>query len=154
MPEPITAAVLAASAVSALASGAGTTAGKSLVDGGVKLLGWLKDKLAPTGQAQLARVEAKPEDQRLHGALEVEIEDLLTARPELRPELLSLIEQAAPAASARSPTSSATRTPPSSSTAAARSKSVADAFSAAIAHARRRPPTRLPSPSPPRHPAA
>lgn len=94
MADPITAAALAAGAVTALTSEAGKTAGKALVEGGIRLGGWLKEKLSPSGQAALAKVEARPQDARLHGALEVEIEEVLTAQPALMAELQALLAQA------------------------------------------------------------
>ena len=103
---------LAASAVAALApylveggKEFAKTVGKEAAGGGLRLLGWLRERLAGAGREALEDVEKAPGDEDTRGALRVQVRKLLEREPGLAGELEALVAAAregAPAGVAQS----------------------------------------------------
>jgi len=92
---------LAAAAVSVLApylteagKEAAKTVGKETTEGGIKLLGWMRDKLSGGAKQALSDLEEKPESQLNQDDLRTQLAKLLEKEPDLVPQLQELLSGA------------------------------------------------------------
>jgi hypothetical protein len=92
---------LAAAAVGLLSpylAGAGKeaakTLGKATAGAGIKLLGWLREKLTGRGKEALAELEEKPDSQLNQDDLRTQLAKLLEKEPDLVPQLQALLSEA------------------------------------------------------------
>ena len=92
---------LAAAAVSLLSpyladagKEAAKTAGKEAAGAGIKLLGWLRERLAGRGKEALVELEEKPDAQDNQADLRKQLAKLLEEQPELIPQLQALLSEA------------------------------------------------------------
>jgi hypothetical protein len=94
---------LAAAAVSFLApylteagKEAAKTVGKETAGAGIKLVGWMREKLTGRAIKALAELEDKPDSQLNQDDLRTQIAKLLEKQPDLVPELQALLSEAKP----------------------------------------------------------
>jgi hypothetical protein len=100
---------LAAAAVSVLApylmeatKEAAKTVGKETAEGGLKVLGWMHDKLTGRAKEALTELEEKPDSQLNQDDLRTQLAKLLEKQPELAPQLQALLSDARPQGDAMS----------------------------------------------------
>jgi hypothetical protein len=95
MTDPAALATTAVAMLSPYLAAGGTEAAKALgkesAAGVVKLLGWLKARLAGSGAEALAEVEAAPQDVDAQGALRIQVRRLLEGDAVLAGELEVLL---------------------------------------------------------------
>src|SRR5438552_17706245 len=94
---------LAAAAVSLLApylaeagKEAAKTVGKETAGTGLKLLGWMSEKMTGRAQEALSELEEKPDSQLNRDDLRTQLAKLLEKQPELVPQLQELLSEAKP----------------------------------------------------------
>jgi hypothetical protein len=92
---------LAAAAVSVLApylteaaKEAAKTVGKETAGTGLKLLGWMREKLSGRAKEALADLEEKPDSQLNQDDLRTQVAKLLEKEPDLVPQLQALLSKA------------------------------------------------------------
>jgi hypothetical protein len=92
---------LAAAAVSVLApylteaaKEAAKTVGKETAGTGLKLLGWMREKLSGRAKEALADLEEKPDSQLNQDDLRTQVAKLLEKEPDLVPQLRALLSKA------------------------------------------------------------
>ena len=73
---------------------AAKTVGKETAGAGIKLLGWLLEKLTGRGKEALAELEEKPGSQLNQDDLRTQLAKLLEKEPDLVPQLQALLSQA------------------------------------------------------------
>jgi hypothetical protein len=95
MPDPITLATAAVAFLSPYladaAKGAAGKLGEATVEGGKKLLSWLREKLSPEDGKDLDRLAADPANSDRQATLRVSLAEALAANPGLQPELDALL---------------------------------------------------------------
>jgi hypothetical protein len=94
---------LAAAAVSVLApyltdaaKEAAKTVGKETAEGGLKVLGWMREKLTGRAKEALTELEEKPGSQLNQDDLRTQLAKLLKKQPELVPQPQELLSEAKP----------------------------------------------------------
>jgi len=75
---------------------AAKTVGKETAGAGLKLLGWMREKLTGRGKEALAELEEKPESQLNQDDLRTQLAKLLEKQPDLVPQLEKLLSEAKP----------------------------------------------------------
>jgi hypothetical protein len=92
---------LAAAAVSLLApylteaaKEAAKAVGKETAEAGLKLLGWMREKLTGRAKEALAELEEKPDSQLNQDDLRTQLAKLLEKQPDLVPQLRELLSEA------------------------------------------------------------
>jgi hypothetical protein len=75
---------------------AAKTVGKETAGAGIKLLGWMREKLADRAKEALIELEEKPDSQLNQDDLRTQIAKLLEKQPELVPQLQELLSEAKP----------------------------------------------------------
>ena len=73
---------------------AAKTVGKEAAEAGIKLLGWLREKLTGRGKEALAELEEKPGSQLNQDDLRTQLAKLLEKEPDLVPQLQALLCEA------------------------------------------------------------
>ena len=73
---------------------AAKTVGKEAAEAGIKLLGWLREKLTGRGKEALAELEEKPGSQLNQDDLRTQLAKLLEKEPDLVPQLQALLSEA------------------------------------------------------------
>ena len=73
---------------------AAKTVGKEAAGAGIKLLGWLREKLTGRGKEALAELEEKPGSQLNQDDLRTQLAKLLEKEPDLVPQLQALLSEA------------------------------------------------------------
>ena len=72
---------------------AAKTVGKEAAGAGIKLLGWLREKLTGRGKEALAELEEKPGSQLNQDDLRTQLAKLLEKEPDLVPQLQALLSE-------------------------------------------------------------
>jgi hypothetical protein len=73
---------------------AAKTVGKETVEVGMKLLGWMREKLTGHAKEALDDLVAQPDAEDNQADLRKQLAKLLDSHPELKPELQALVSQA------------------------------------------------------------
>lgn len=72
---------------------AAKTVGKETAEGGFKLLGWMRDKLAGRAKEALQELEEQPNAQLNQDDLRTQLAKLLEKQPDLVPQLRGLVNE-------------------------------------------------------------
>lgn len=75
---------------------AAKTVGKETAGAGLKLLGWMREKLTGRAKEALAELEEKPDSQLNQDDLRTQLAKLLEKQPDLVPQLQALLSEAKP----------------------------------------------------------
>jgi len=75
---------------------AAKTVGKETGGAGLKLLGWMREKLTGRAKEALAELEEKPDSQLNQDDLRTQLAKLLEKEPDLVPQLRELLSEAQP----------------------------------------------------------
>ncbi len=73
---------------------AAKTVGKETTKSGLKLLGWMRDKLTGRAKDALAELEEQPDSQLNQDDLRTQLAKLLEKQPDLVPQLRALLDEA------------------------------------------------------------
>jgi hypothetical protein len=73
---------------------AAKTMGKETAEAGLKLLGWMREKLSGRAKEALTELEEKPDSQLNQDDLRTQLAKLLEKQPQLIPELQTLLSAA------------------------------------------------------------
>jgi hypothetical protein len=94
---------LAAAAVTSLApylteaaKEAAKTVGKETTEAGIRLLGWMREKLTGRAKEALTELEEKPDSQLNQDDLRTQLAKVLEKQPDLVPQLQALLSEAQP----------------------------------------------------------
>jgi hypothetical protein len=75
---------------------AAKTIGKETAEGGLKLFGWMREKLTGRAKEALTELEEKPDSQLNQDDLRTQLAKLLEKQPDLVPQLQALLSEAKP----------------------------------------------------------
>jgi hypothetical protein len=75
---------------------AAKTVGKETTEAGIKLLGWMRNKLSGGAKQALSDLEEKPESQLNQEDLRTQLAKLLEKQPDLVPQLQKLLSETKP----------------------------------------------------------
>jgi vacuolar-type H+-ATPase subunit I/STV1 len=75
---------------------AAKTVGKETTEAGIRLLGWMREKLTGRAKEALTELEEKPDSQLNQDDLRTQLAKLLEKQPELVPQLQALLSEAKP----------------------------------------------------------
>jgi phage shock protein A len=75
---------------------AAKTIGKETAEGGLKLFGWMREKLTGRAKEALTELEEKPDSQLNQDDLRTQLAKLLEKQPDLVPQLQELLAEAKP----------------------------------------------------------
>jgi hypothetical protein len=75
---------------------AAKTVGKETTEAGIKLLGWMREKLTGRAKEALTELEEKPDSQLNQDDLRTQLAKLLETQPDLVPQLQALLSKAKP----------------------------------------------------------
>ena len=75
---------------------AAKTVGKETTEAGIKLLGWMREKLTGRAKEALTELEEKPDSQLNQDDLRTQLAKLLEKQPDLIPQVQALLSEARP----------------------------------------------------------